>query len=260
MNKRKLKDRKSIRYVDTFIRNTKISMTYKIAFVKFMIVNGWILRYYIDYLDYQLLNKIVMLNFKTKKRKTYISYPFMAKRVQVKNKGIYNEEITNESIIFSNFHKAFIFKATKKVECADAIESFLKSITFENFKLILFMLSSLNCSKLRFFDYVNESSGLELYINLDKYKQYVIRLVPKAFKEEIVISVHKANHSNPLTNPLTNALVLECISDIIVTNVKYKESSTEIIDEYKKIFYTMFNEKKIDEDAKYLAQILSITA
>lgn len=255
MNKRKLKDRKSIRYVDTFIRNTKISMTYKIAFVKFMIISGWILKYYIDYLDYQLLNKIVMLNFKTKKRKTYISNPFVDKRVQVKSKGIYNEEITNESIIFSNFHRTFIFKATKKVECTDAIESFLKSITFENFKLILFMLSPLNCSKLRFFDYVNESSGLELYINLDKYKQYVIRLVPRAFREEIVISVHKANRSNPLTN----ALILECISDIVVTNVKHKESSTEITDEYKKIFYTMFNERKIDEDAKHLAQILSIT-
>lgn len=256
MNKRILKNSKSIRYVDTFIRHTKIPATYKIAFVKFMIINGWILKYYIDYHSFEIINKFTMINFDTKKRKTYIGNPFFSKRVQVKNTGIYGEEIINDDIIFSQLQKDFIFKATKKVECSDAIESFLNSITFENFKLILFMLSSLNCSKLRFFDYVNNSVGLELYINLEKYKQYVIRITPRAYKEEITISVYKVNHSNRLDS----ALILDCTSDKIVTNIEYKETSTEVMNEYKNIFYPMLNEKRLDRDVKYLAQILSIVA
>ena len=262
MNKRKLKDRKSIRYVTTFLKNTKIPMTYKVAFVKFIIINGWIIKYFIEYNEYVILNKFLMVSFKQKKNKITIDRPFnkvitdrpfLSGIAQVKSYGSFTEKITPFDTIYDVFHRFFIFKAITEVAFKDPIKDLIKTINLENFKLLIFTLSNLNCSKIRFIEYINGELGAELFVVLSKEEMYVVQVHFEAEYYKVFLNVYRE------TLGIKSPKVL--VYETSYYNISYqKEFNQELLDDYKNIFYTMLNEKRLDRDVNHLAQILSIVA
>lgn len=261
MIKNNLKLKKKKLLSDSFFKlvNSKNEDIYKKLnqkiYAKFLFLNGYIIRYFATKEDFYILNAVLI---KDLIKKTF-------RKIRINPFSI--EEDNDTTSLLGNYmgnyyfryhlYQFLIFKTFKVIENNKAIEMFLTAKSFNNFKVLLFMLSSYNCSKVCC---VTKSSAYYEWVvcvNLGKTKNYKINFT-YTDKGTLWVDVWKIY----LKGNKDNKIIIDkkkLLNHFVNFKVwSKKDFSTALLNSYKDTFYTMLNEKILNIDTHSLAVLLSL--
>ena len=222
---------------------------------KFLFLNGYIVRYFASKEEFYILNAILI---KDLIKKTY-------KKIRINPSNI--KEDNNITTLLGTYmgsgyfrhylYQILTFITFKEIKNSKEIEMFLTAKSFNDFKLLLFMLSSYNCSKINCIttgDYYYEWA---ITINLSKSKNYRINFIYTE-KKTLWVDVWKIF----LKRNKENKIIIDkkkLVNHFANFKVEAeKKFSTALLNSYKDTFYTMLNEKSLNIDTHSLAVLLSL--